>query len=162
MWILISLLSCSTIEGLANGRAGQAELEFLGPCASADDAKALYQDVDYDGFGAIGTSAFGCMPVDGYSDVSGDCDDKDPDVHPGAIETCNGQDDDCDYGVDEAPDTLWCLDVDYDGYGDPNQPGIHACERPGGDDATYYVQECTDCDDADPTVGGGCGGDSGG
>lgn len=30
-----------------------------------------------------------------------DCDDGDPDVHPGAPELCNGHDDDCDFIIDE-------------------------------------------------------------
>ena len=38
---------------------------------------------------------------DGWSPQAGDCDDSDPDVHPGAPEECNGHDDDCDGGIDE-------------------------------------------------------------
>jgi len=38
---------------------------------------------------------------DGWSPDDGDCDDDDPTVHPGADETCNGIDDDCDGSVDE-------------------------------------------------------------
>jgi len=38
---------------------------------------------------------------DGYGVGDGDCDDLDPSVHPGATETCNGVDDDCDMRVDE-------------------------------------------------------------
>ena len=36
---------------------------------------------------------------DGYLDD--DCNDLDPSAHPGAEETCDGQDDDCDGAVDE-------------------------------------------------------------
>ena len=39
---------------------------------------------------------------DGYSTCSGDCDDTRGSVHPGAIEACNGLDDDCDGIVDNA------------------------------------------------------------
>jgi N-acetylneuraminic acid mutarotase len=37
---------------------------------------------------------------DGYSACEGDCNDANPAVHPGAAESCNGIDDDCDTVVD--------------------------------------------------------------
>ena len=33
-----------------------------------------------------------------------DCDDQDPDVHPGVAEQCDGRDEDCSGVVDDAPD----------------------------------------------------------
>ncbi len=67
---------------------------------------------------------------DGYSPAEGDCDDGSTASHPGADETCDGRDNDCDGSVpaDEA-------DVDGDGY--------HLCDA--------------DCDDADPNVHPGAG-----
>ena len=44
--------------------------------------------------------------------AKGDCDDHNPAVHPGAVELCNGQDDDCDGLVDEGPGGV---DPDSDG-----------------------------------------------
>jgi len=38
--------------------------------------------------------------VDGYSVCGGDCNDGSASVHPGALETCNGLDDDCDQLTD--------------------------------------------------------------
>ena len=66
---------------------------------------------------------------DGFQ-VGADCDDGDAAVHPGAPETCNLQDDDCDVLVDEG------LDIDADGHtpcsGDCND--ADAGVRPGAVD----------------------------
>ncbi len=66
-------------------------------------ARPTYADVDGDGFGdpdaASGQEA--CIAPPGYAVNRADCDDADGIVHPGAAETCNGVDDDCDASVDE-------------------------------------------------------------
>jgi len=60
-------------------------------------------------------------------DACADCDDGDPAVHPGAVEVCDGFDNDCDGHVDgDDPDI-----------GDADADGSPACE---------------DCDDLDPAV----------
>jgi len=89
---------------------------------------------------------------DGFSSADGDCDDSDPGIYPGATEYCNGLDEDCDGSVDEfAVDAgEWCSDADADGFGDPGTL-LQSCSQPAG-----YVAECSDCDDADSSVGGGC------
>jgi len=78
---------------------------------------------------------------DGYDVCSGDCDDNNPDVHPGVAETCNNRDDDCDGQVDEGLTTIYYRDSDGDGFGNPNNT-IQACTLPAG-----YVINNTDCDD---------------
>jgi len=82
---------------------------------------------------------------DGYTADDGDCDDEDPDVHPGALESCNGRDDDCDDAVDEDVLLPWWRDADGDGHGagDPTE----ACEAPEG-----FVDSSDDCDDDDAGV----------
>ena len=43
--------------------------------------------------------------ADGYTNCEGDCDDHNAAVHPGATETCNNIDDDCDRETDEGFDS---------------------------------------------------------
>ncbi len=109
-----------------------------------------FLDADDDGHG-VTTSQCWCDETGDYTATTAqDCDDADATVMPGATETCDGEDDDCDTLVDDAdPDavtTTWYADVDEDGYGDAADP-TDACEEPTG-----YVADATDCDDADADV----------
>lgn len=86
---------------------------------------------------------------DGFDVASGDCDDADAAVHPGAVERCNTVDDDCDGTVD--PETsLDALtlhpDADDDGFGDAGTVWV-ACSV----NARASVIP-GDCDDTDATV----------
>ena len=78
-----------------------------------------WMDLDLDGVGATAQEGtFVCDTTSGFVDASGDCDDGNPDIHPGASEACNGLDDDCDGDVDEGmPGNYWYVDDDNDGYG---------------------------------------------
>ncbi len=83
--------------------------------------------------------------ADGYG-VDVDCDDSDPARYPGAAETCNGIDDDCDAEIDEGVQTTFYADTDQDGYG-ALDVSVAACEAP-----PMYVASAGDCDDADADV----------
>jgi len=81
---------------------------------------------------------------DGF-DADDDCNDDDDQVHPGAQETCDRADQDCDGTVDEEPadPSTWYPDDDGDGYGRTDEP-VEACEAPHG-----YAAHDGDCDDTD-------------
>lgn len=61
-----------------------------------------YRDADGDGFGDLAVQSQACQVPAGYVLTPGDCDDTSASRHPGALELCNGIDDDCDGEVDEA------------------------------------------------------------
>ena len=87
---------------------------------------------------------------DGYSE-SEDCDDNDQLVNPGAAETCDGIDNDCDGFVDAADDSLSdglmaYDDRDQDGYGDPATEVV-VCEV-----TTGTADNGDDCDDTTDTI----------
>ncbi|MFM2161647.1 MAG: hypothetical protein RLZZ383_1159, partial [Pseudomonadota bacterium] len=81
--------------------------------------------------------------------ASGDCDDGDADVFPGATELCNAVDDDCDGGVDEGliSDGAGCLDA-----GPPTFPAtasiLHVITHTGtstyDDSDTVQISLCLD------------------
>ncbi|MCK6519698.1 MSCRAMM family adhesin SdrC, partial [Myxococcota bacterium] len=104
-------------DGADNDCDGEADEGLVGQAWSAD--------ADGDGHGDPGTTVTPCQPPGkGYVLDATDCDDADPDVHPGAPDVCDGvADNDCD----GAPDPS-----EADGDGD----GVSVCDG--------------DCDDADP------------
>jgi hypothetical protein len=91
-------------------------------------------------------SQVSCTPISGFVTQAGDCNDKDASVKPGATETCNGIDDNCDGQVDEGLGLTYYPDVDGDGFG-ANQGSVQSCIAPAG-----YVPVTGDCNDNDDDV----------
>ena len=115
--------------------------------AGALDAPRWFPDVDGDGYGQDIDGTRACAPPVDQVAQHGDCLDTRATVHPGAPETCNGVDDDCDGLVDDdaVDGSWWYVDADADGYGD-DTTGTWACESPAGRGASMDG----DCDDGDP------------
>jgi len=116
----------------------------------AIDATTWYVDADGDGYGTeddVITDE--CLQPSGYSPDLGDCDDADANTYPGALEYCDGHDDNCDGFVDEATavDVVpWYEDNDNDGYGNAAIV-THECYEPSG-----YTSVSGDCDEYDSTI----------
>jgi hypothetical protein len=136
-----------------------------------------YRDADEDGYGDPTNTTDAYSAPAGYVSNNTDCNDTNAAVNPGAIEVCNGIDDDCDNLVDDAdpdcvgmvcngidddcdnlvddadPDcvgmTTYYADADGDTYGDP-AVSQDACAAPAG-----YVTNNTDCDDTNADVNPG-------
>lgn len=105
-----------------------------------------YADTDNDGYGDPGNSIQACSAPSGYVSDDTDCDDTDGNVFPGATETCNYIDDNCDGQIDEGLQNTYYSDLDDDGYGDP-LGATQACAP-----SPLFVLDNTDCDDTDPNI----------
>jgi len=119
-----------------------------------------FPDSDGDGVGAEVSPVVGCSQPPGFVTASGDCDDTDPDIHPGAEDVCDGVDNDCDCNWDTNDDGEVCSwgdanvdeeagtmpvypDGDGDGFGQPSGAQWMCEERPG------FADNDQDCDDTD-------------
>ncbi len=143
-------------DGNSNTFPGAAELE---------DPNACMNDDDDDGWGDddVGPGV----------DPGSDCDDTNDATFPGSAENedpnaCTNDDDDDGWGdADPGPgidpgsdcddedagagecDTLWCVDADGDGAGDPDDCEPGTAGDPPSDD---HVPNADDCDDGDDQV----------
>ncbi len=106
-------------------------------------------DFDGDGHGPGGATRCLCGP-DGYYQAvdGGDCDDTDDTVYAGAVEACNGKDDNCD-GSTDPQDSVGCalyyVDADGDGYG---TDGLCRCVP----DASHAILVGGDCNDSSTAI----------
>ena len=120
----------------------------------AATAVTWYKDADNDGY-SDGSTALACAKPEGYkaaadlTAITGDCNDADATVHPGATELCDSKDNDCDGDVDEGCPTgpkTWYRDADRDGFGTTKHVKVSIAKP------KRYVDNNLDCKDWIPTV----------
>lgn len=125
-----------------------------GPPCPTGIRQPYHLDHDGDGFGRAAVIWACRPPTEDHVLVGGDCNDRDANINPDALEVCDGADvdEDCDRLVNDddpdmvAPFDAW-YDLDGDGHGDPDNYAGAFCVTPsdssGLDD---------DCDDTDASV----------
>jgi hypothetical protein len=107
-----------------------------------DVRESWYADADADGYGDPEQGVDACEAPEGYILDDTDCNDSTPAAHPGADETCDEVDNDCDGEIDEGVRTTWYADSDDDGFG-LSSVTQEACDTPTG-----YSSTSGDCDDS--------------
>jgi len=114
----------------------------------AEGGSAWYTDADGDGAGDPDAPLYACTQPEDSAEDATDCDDGDPEIHPGVAEVCDGVDQDCDGEIDDSAldVTTWYADRDEDGYGDDDDTTA-ACQAPSG-----AVDVGGDCDDGDADI----------
>ncbi len=121
-----------------------------GDCDDADAAVVplpYYADADGDGFGNPDEESLDCPPPASFVLDATDCDDAEVTSYPGAAESCDGTDQDCDGAVDEdfddddADGWAACMDCDdLDGSSFPG--GSEACGNAADEDCDGFAVAC--------------------
>ncbi len=131
--------SCNGIDDDCDGLTDSDDPDVTG-------TSTYYGDADGDGYGGTQFQSTSCEPAAGFVANSDDCNDLDASAYPGATESCDSIDNNCDGSIDEGLATTWYADSDSDGFGNANT-ALSDCEAPPG-----YVSDANDCNDLDASA----------
>ncbi len=156
--LLVALLLAGCAPGESKNDT-DCEGDGCGECTEGVDCPEVCDDAtDNDGDGLSDCDDDDCLSTcdadgDGYIDEAqggDDCNDALETVFPGALEICDGEDNDCnglsdmdDPDLDRDSVPAWYRDSDGDGYGNSQSP-VYDCEQPPD-----RVANADDCDDND-------------
>ena len=110
---------CAPDESTVHPGAAEVCNQVDDDCANGVDdglpTTTWHLDADGDGFGGTGgtTERCGATAPAGYAGDATDCDDAETAVHPGALDICDGANNDCAGTSDDPP----CAALDLDGSG---------------------------------------------
>ena len=117
---------------------------------------SFYKDSDNDGFGVSNDKKCLCSSSSPYTvALGGDCNDNDASIYPGAVESCNSKDDDCDNQTDEENASgcrIYFYDGDQDNFGDTSK---FKCLCSAGQVPKYTMQVGGDCNDENNQINPG-------
>ena len=120
---------CSSLMAIA----GDPPVDLGTPGAANDDCPT---DDDGDGYGSVATGGM-------------DCDDASATTYPGAMEMCDGVDNDCNDMIDDEIMFMdYYVDADSDTFGDATAMATSTCDgAPEG-----FVANNTDCNDSESSI----------
>ena len=137
---------------------GAVETPGDGVDQNCDGQELCFVNADGDGFRTASTALSPRVDCNGAGEAlasqpAGDCDDSSSLRYPGATETCNDLDDDCDGLADEGLATQsYFTDADGDGFGSASATAVVACRSVAGS-----VTNSADCNDANSAIRPGVG-----
>ncbi|MBX3250888.1 MAG: putative metal-binding motif-containing protein [Myxococcales bacterium] len=101
---------CNGDDDDCDGLTDDADPDIRTGDPSITRATRYYIDRDGDGFGDPTESELRCTPRAGWVTNGNDCNDRDPDINPAALEICDNRDNNCSGTVDDAPSGCACID----------------------------------------------------